>query len=61
MEKERNIHQNPEIDAYMKASSIGGRKAQCLSTDYILRVLEVLDVCSETIVGNDMLRGISSC
>ncbi|GAA0153723.1 ATP-binding cassette [Lithospermum erythrorhizon] len=56
-EKERNIRPNPEIDAYMKASSIGGKK-HSVSTDYILKVLG-LDVCSETIVGNDMLRGIS--
>ncbi|KAG9147360.1 hypothetical protein Leryth_022700 [Lithospermum erythrorhizon] len=41
----------------MKASSIGGKK-HSVSTDYILKVLG-LDVCSETIVGNDMLRGIS--
>ena len=27
-------------------------------TDYVLKVLG-LDVCSDTIVGNDMLRGVS--
>ncbi|KAF5739187.1 ABC transporter G family member 31 [Tripterygium wilfordii] len=57
LEKERNIRPSPEIDAFMKASSVGGTK-HSVSTDYVLKVLG-LDVCSETLVGNDMLRGIS--
>ncbi|PSR86164.1 ABC transporter G family member 31 like [Actinidia chinensis var. chinensis] len=58
LEKERNIHPSPEIDAFMKvASSVGGR-THSVSTDYILKVLG-LDVCSDTLVGNDMLRGVS--
>ncbi|KAG8371495.1 hypothetical protein BUALT_Bualt13G0093600 [Buddleja alternifolia] len=57
LEQERNIRPRPEIDAYMKASSVGGKK-HSVSTDYILKVLG-LDVCSDTLVGNDMLRGVS--
>ncbi|KAF3454238.1 hypothetical protein FNV43_RR04685 [Rhamnella rubrinervis] len=57
LEKERNIRPSPEIDAFMKASSVAG-KTHSVSTDYVLKVLG-LDVCSETVVGNDMLRGIS--
>ncbi|KAK3019263.1 hypothetical protein RJ639_004212 [Escallonia herrerae] len=57
LERERNIRPSPEIDAFMKASSVGGRK-HSVSTDYILKVLG-LDVCSDTLVGNDMLRGVS--
>ncbi|KAK4412483.1 ABC transporter G family member 31 [Sesamum alatum] len=57
LEEERNIRPRPEIDAYMKASSVGGRK-HSVSTDYILKVLG-LDVCADTLVGNDMLRGVS--
>ncbi|GLT73346.1 hypothetical protein SLA2020_452130 [Shorea laevis] len=57
LEKERNIRPSPEIDAFMKASSVGGKK-HSVSTDYVLKVLG-LDVCSETVVGSDMLRGIS--
>ncbi|KAG8660145.1 hypothetical protein MANES_02G119800v8 [Manihot esculenta] len=56
LEKERNIRPSPEIDAFMKASSVAGKKS--VSTDYVLKVLG-LDVCSETIVGSDMLRGVS--
>ncbi|PIN16189.1 Pleiotropic drug resistance proteins (PDR1-15), ABC superfamily [Handroanthus impetiginosus] len=57
LEKERNIRPRPEIDAYMKASAVGGKK-HSVSTDYILKVLG-LDVCADTLVGNEMLRGVS--
>ncbi|KAJ6948249.1 ABC transporter G family member 31 [Populus alba x Populus x berolinensis] len=57
LEKERNVRPNPEVDAFMKASSVGGKK-HSISTDYVLKVLG-LDICSETVVGNDMLRGVS--
>ncbi|KAD6119877.1 hypothetical protein E3N88_11148 [Mikania micrantha] len=57
LEKEKKIRPSPEIDAFMKASSVAGKR-HSISTDYILKVLG-LDVCSETVVGNDMLRGIS--
>ncbi|XP_052887191.1 ABC transporter G family member 31-like [Gossypium arboreum] len=57
LEKEKNIRPIPEIDAFMKASSIGGKK-HSISTDYVLKVLG-LDICSDTFVGNDMLRGVS--
>ncbi|KAK2997331.1 hypothetical protein RJ639_026495, partial [Escallonia herrerae] len=57
LERERSIRPSPEIDAFMKASSVGGRK-HSVSTEYILKVLG-LDVCSDTLVGNDMLRGVS--
>ncbi|GAV89910.1 ABC_tran domain-containing protein/ABC2_membrane domain-containing protein/PDR_assoc domain-containing protein [Cephalotus follicularis] len=57
LEKETNIRPSPEIDAFMKASAVGGKK-HSVSTDYVLKVLG-LDICSETIVGNDMLRGVS--
>ncbi|KAL5750507.1 hypothetical protein ACOSP7_025110 [Xanthoceras sorbifolium] len=57
LEKEKNIRPSPEIDAFMKASSVGGKR-HSVSTDYVLKVLGI-DVCSDTIVGNDMLRGVS--
>ncbi|GMI88964.1 ATP-binding cassette G31, PLEIOTROPIC DRUG RESISTANCE 3, pleiotropic drug resistance 3 [Hibiscus trionum] len=57
LEKEKNIRPAPEIDAFMKASSVGGKKHN-IATDYVLKVLG-LDVCSDTVVGNDMLRGVS--
>ncbi|XP_027174773.1 ABC transporter G family member 31 [Coffea eugenioides] len=57
LEKERNIRPIPEIDAFMKASSVGGTK-HSVSTEYYLKILG-LDACSDTLVGNEMLRGIS--
>ncbi|KAF6153601.1 hypothetical protein GIB67_027468 [Kingdonia uniflora] len=57
LEKKKNIRPNPEIDAFMKAASVGGMK-HSLVTDYILKVLG-LDVCAATLVGSDMLRGVS--
>uniref|UniRef100_A0A803PVF3 ABC transporter domain-containing protein n=2 Tax=Cannabis sativa TaxID=3483 RepID=A0A803PVF3_CANSA len=57
LEKERNIRPSPEIDAFMKAASVGGKK-HSVSTDYIMKVLG-LDICADTLVGSDMLRGIS--
>jgi ABC-type multidrug transport system ATPase subunit len=41
----------------LQASSVGGKK-HSVNTDYILKVLG-LDVCSDTIVGNEMTRGVS--
>lgn len=40
-----------------QASSVGGKR-HSVSTDYVLKVLG-LDVCSDTIVGSDMTRGVS--
>ncbi|KAH1153472.1 hypothetical protein AAZX31_18G062400 [Glycine max] len=57
LEKEKNILPSPEIDAFMKATLVGGKKHNVM-TDYVLKVLG-LDVCSDTVVGNDMLRGVS--
>lgn len=46
-----------EINKTIQASSVGGTKHN-VSTEYVLKVLG-LDICSDTIVGNDMVRGIS--
>jgi ABC-type multidrug transport system ATPase subunit len=56
-EKEQNIHPDPDIDAYMKAVAVEGEK-HSLTTDYIMKILG-LDICADTVVGNEMLRGIS--
>ncbi|KAK6152321.1 hypothetical protein DH2020_014956 [Rehmannia glutinosa] len=54
-EKEAGIKPDPEIDAFMKATSISGQKTS-LVTDYVLKILG-LDICPDTIVGDDMRRG----
>jgi ABC-type multidrug transport system ATPase subunit len=41
----------------MQAISVGGQDTNII-TDYILKILG-LDICADTMVGDDMLRGIS--
>ncbi|XP_059644555.1 pleiotropic drug resistance protein 1 isoform X2 [Cornus florida] len=56
-EKEANIKPDPDLDIYMKAASLEGQEASVV-TDYVLKILG-LEVCADTIVGDEMLRGIS--
>ncbi|XP_061353915.1 pleiotropic drug resistance protein 1-like isoform X2 [Gastrolobium bilobum] len=56
-EKEANIKPDPDIDVFMKATATEGQEAS-LVTDYVLKILG-LDICADTMVGNEMLRGIS--
>ncbi|XP_051146775.1 pleiotropic drug resistance protein 3-like isoform X2 [Andrographis paniculata] len=56
-EKEAGIVPDPDIDTYMKAISVEGQKTT-LQTDYILKILG-LDICADTIFGDEMRRGIS--
>ncbi|CAN4095920.1 unnamed protein product [Withania somnifera] len=56
-EKAHNIKPDHDIDIYMKASVTKGQEANVV-TDYVLKILG-LDVCADTMVGDEMLRGIS--
>ncbi|WCJ40426.1 ABC transporter G family member 40 [Euphorbia peplus] len=56
-EKESNIKPDPDLDVFMKAISTEGQEANVV-TDYILKILG-LEVCADTMVGDEMLRGIS--
>ncbi|KAG4400326.1 hypothetical protein GLYMA_07G033500v4 [Glycine max] len=56
-EKEAKIKPDPDIDVYMKAAATGGQEAS-LVTDYVLKILG-LDICADTMMGDEMLRGIS--
>ncbi|KAL5729458.1 transcription factor [Ranunculus cassubicifolius] len=56
-EKAANIKPDPNIDVFMKAAATEGQEASVV-TDYILKILG-LDVCADTMVGDEMLRGIS--
>ncbi|KAL8152023.1 hypothetical protein V2J09_021831 [Rumex salicifolius] len=56
-EKEAGIKPDPEIDAFMKGISIEGQKTNFV-TDYVLKILG-LDLCADTMIGNEMMRGIS--
>ncbi|KAJ3697920.1 hypothetical protein LUZ61_001625 [Rhynchospora tenuis] len=56
-EKEAHIKPDPDLDLLTKAAVIGGHEADVV-TDYVLKILG-LENCADTIVGNQMLRGIS--
>ncbi|GER30614.1 pleiotropic drug resistance 12 [Striga asiatica] len=56
-EKAANIKPDPDIDIFMKAAATEGDAANVV-TDYVLKVLG-LDVCADTLVGDEMIRGIS--
>ncbi|KAK8690333.1 hypothetical protein V6N13_089026 [Hibiscus sabdariffa] len=56
-EKHAGIYPDPEVDLFMKATAIEGAESS-LATDYILKMLG-LDICKDTFVGDDMIRGVS--
>ncbi|XP_044485865.1 pleiotropic drug resistance protein 1-like [Mangifera indica] len=56
-EKAANIKPDPDIDVFMKAAAAEGQEASVI-TDYILKILG-LEVCADTMVGDEMFRGIS--
>ena len=56
-EKEMGKAPDPELDAFMKAEVLKGKR-ESIVTEYIIRILN-LDVCAETLVGNQVL-GASS-
>ncbi|KAL2516258.1 ABC transporter G family member 35 [Forsythia ovata] len=56
-ERDAGIIPEKEVDLYMKAIAVEGTESNLL-TDYILRLLG-LDICEDTIVGDQMQRGIS--
>ncbi|KAJ7962917.1 Pleiotropic drug resistance protein 1 [Quillaja saponaria] len=52
-----NIKPDPDLDVYMKAAATAGQETSVM-TDYVLKILG-LDVCADTLVGDELLRGIS--
>ncbi|KAL7603351.1 pleiotropic drug resistance protein 1 [Lactuca sativa] len=56
-ERDANIKPDPDIDVFMKAAATEGQEASVV-TDYTLKLLG-LDICADTMVGDQMIRGIS--
>ncbi|KAJ4718044.1 Pleiotropic drug resistance ABC transporter [Melia azedarach] len=56
-EKDAGIFPEAEVDLFMKATAMKGVESS-LITDYTLKILG-LDICKDTIVGDEMHRGIS--
>ena len=48
LEKEKGISPDPEIDAFMKANAIEGKR-ESIETEYVLHILG-LGVCADTLV-----------
>ncbi|PWA40906.1 pleiotropic drug resistance protein 1 [Artemisia annua] len=56
-ERDANIKPDPDLDIFMKAAATEGQEANVV-TDYTLKLLG-LDICADTMVGDQMIRGIS--
>ncbi|KAI3521650.1 hypothetical protein L1887_11122 [Cichorium endivia] len=56
-ERDANIKPDPDLDVFMKAAATEGQEASVV-TDYTLKLLG-LDICADTMVGDQMIRGIS--
>ncbi|XP_057840627.2 ABC transporter G family member 35-like isoform X2 [Cryptomeria japonica] len=56
-EKQAGILPDTEVDLFMKATSVEGVQSS-LQTDYALKILG-LDICADTVAGDEMFRGIS--
>ncbi|GKE19221.1 pleiotropic drug resistance protein 1-like protein, partial [Tanacetum coccineum] len=56
-ERDANIKPDPDLDVFMKAASTSGQEENVV-TDYTLKLLG-LDICADTMVGDQMIRGIS--
>ncbi len=64
VEKERGIEPDPDIDAFMKADAIEGKR-ESIETEYVLHILG-LNVCADTMVSNAnpwscILAAIATC
>ncbi|KMT06318.1 hypothetical protein BVRB_7g160010 [Beta vulgaris subsp. vulgaris] len=57
-EKQAGIKPDPEIDTFMKGVALNSTHETSLVIEYVLKILG-LDICANTIVGDDMRRGIS--
>uniref|UniRef100_A0A2P2LLI8 Uncharacterized protein MANES_16G064000 n=2 Tax=Rhizophora mucronata TaxID=61149 RepID=A0A2P2LLI8_RHIMU len=56
-EKIKGIKPDEDLDIFMKSLALGGKETS-LVVEYIMKILG-LDICAETLVGDEMLKGIS--
>jgi hypothetical protein len=56
-EKRVDVEVDWALDVFMKACSVAGKR-ESIITDYVLRLLD-LELCQDTLVGNDWFRGVS--
>ncbi|WRX34653.1 ABC transporter-like [Theobroma cacao] len=56
-EKNAGIKPDEDLDIFMKSLALGGKETS-LVVEYIMKILG-LDICADTLVGDEMLKGIS--
>ncbi|XVF49249.1 hypothetical protein PTKIN_Ptkin03bG0253300 [Pterospermum kingtungense] len=56
-EKNAGIKPDEDLDIFMKSQALGGKDTS-LVVEYIMKILG-LDICADTLVGDEMLKGIS--
>ncbi|KAG8045866.1 hypothetical protein GUJ93_ZPchr0008g13536 [Zizania palustris] len=56
-EKNEGIKPDEDLDVFMKALALEGKQTR-LVAEYIMKILG-LDICADTIVGDEMIKGIS--
>ncbi|XP_024023080.1 ABC transporter G family member 32 [Morus notabilis] len=56
-EKIAGIKPDEDLDLFMKSLALGGQETR-LVVEYIMKILG-LDICADTLVGDEMLKGIS--
>ncbi|KAI6679422.1 hypothetical protein NL676_033303 [Syzygium grande] len=56
-EKIARIKPDEDLDIFMKSLALGGQETS-LVVEYIMKILG-LDICADTVVGDEMLKGIS--
>ncbi|XAR69336.1 Iron-chelate-transporting ATPase [Bertholletia excelsa] len=56
-EKENKIVPDEDLDIFIKALALGEQKTD-LVVEYVMKILG-LDICADTLVGDEMLKGIS--
>uniref|UniRef100_A0A0D9UXG8 ABC transporter domain-containing protein n=1 Tax=Leersia perrieri TaxID=77586 RepID=A0A0D9UXG8_9ORYZ len=56
-EKNEGIKPDEDLDVFMKALALEGKQTS-LVAEYIMKILG-LDICADTIVGDEMIKGIS--
>uniref|UniRef100_A0A453E9W2 ABC transporter domain-containing protein n=1 Tax=Aegilops tauschii subsp. strangulata TaxID=200361 RepID=A0A453E9W2_AEGTS len=56
-EKNAGIKPDEDLDVFMKALALEGRQTS-LVAEYVMKILG-LDICADTIVGDEMVKGIS--
>ncbi|XP_020969253.1 ABC transporter G family member 32-like [Arachis ipaensis] len=56
-EKNAGIKADVDLDIFMKSIAFGGQETDIV-VEYIIKILG-LDICGDTLVGDEMLKGIS--